>query len=612
LDGTMRDTNPFAGLGTPTAGTADTPPVSTLGDGQGPSTARQSAVPLPHVSRIWIIDVLLFCLAGAVLYAMLVVGPAALHRPTPSVTIDLRPTALPNYTLLSLLRMVGAYVLSLIFTVVVGYAAAHNRRAERVLIPMLDILQSIPVLSFLPAVLLAMIALFPGRAIGLEIGAILLIFTGMVWNMAFSFYHSLLTIPPDLTEAARVFRLSPWRRLTSLELPASVIGLVWNSMLSWAGGWFFLMACESFTLVNRSFTLPGLGSYLAVAASKGDIGSIAWGLGTLIALIVVLDQFIWRPMIVWSQRFKIELNEDPAPPHSWFLDALRRSRALPVAERAVSGPLTAAAGRGSQAIERAIRALPPMRVAPQVTVACWVLLAAAAVAIALAGSVALIGMMARLGAHEWKQVILGAGETSARVAVSLLITIVWTVPAGIYIGLRPQVARIAQPLAQIAASVPATAVFPVMLLLLLRVGGGLSVASILLMLMGTQWYVLFNVIGGATSIPQDLIESTEVLKVRGWMLWRTLWLPAVFPYLVTGGITAQGGAWNASIVSEYVTFSNQTLQILGLGSLIAAASQNGNYPLLAASTVTMAAIVVVLNRLGWRRAMRAAEERYHL
>jgi NitT/TauT family transport system permease protein len=608
----MNETTSSARYGASSAGAADTPALSSLRGGQTSSPIRQpSMVALPRVSRTWIIDVLVFCVVATLLYALLTVAPAALRRPSPSVTIDLRPAALPAYTVLSLLRMVWAYVLSLIFTLVVGYAAVRNRRAERVLIPILDILQSIPVLSFLPAVLLAMIAVFPGT-IGLEVGAVLLIFTGMVWNMAFSFYHSLLTIPRDLVEAGRMFRLSWWRRMTTLELPAAAIGLVWNSMLSWAGGWFFLMACESFTLVNKSFTLPGLGSYLAVASSKGDIRAVLWGLGTLIALVVILDQFVWRPLIVWSQRFKMELAEDPVPPHSWVLDALRRSHALPAAGGAISPVLATMMNRGSQGFQAAIRVFPPVQVPRRLAFAGWVLATAGTIAVSLAGSAALIHMLAKLRAEEWTQIMIGAGATSARVASALAITFAWTVPAGIYIGLRPRLARIAQPFAQIAASVPATALFPVLLLLLLRVRGGLNVASVLLMLLGTQWYVLFNVIGGATAIPRDLIESAEVLKVRGWMRWQSLWLPAVFPYLVTGGITAQGGAWNASIVSEYVTFSGKALQTVGLGSLIAASSQNGNYPLLAASTVTLAGIVVVLNRLGWRRAMRAAEARYHL
>ncbi len=565
-----------------------------------------------RLPRLRVADLVVFFGVGALLYALLAIAPASLRRESPSVVIDLRPTALPGYAWLSLLRMTSAYGLSLLFTLVVGYAAARNRAAERILIPLLDILQSIPVLSFLPAVLLAMIAILPRETLGLEVGSVLLIFTGMVWNMAFSFYHSLLGIPAELIEASRVLRLTWWQRFTSLELPTAMIGLVWNSMMSWAGGWFFLMACESFTLVNRSFTLPGLGSYLAVASSQGNIRAILWGLGILVAIIVVLDQILWRPLIAWSQRFKVEVAEDPNPPHSWFLDALRRSSLLPVIQRAVSGPLAEAMAAASSRVEMAMRADRPLPFPPGFLAACRSLLALATVAGVLAGTLALIGMLVRISAPEWKQVMIGAGATSARVALALLIALGWTVPAGVFIGLRPAVARVAQPLAQIAASVPATALFPIVLLVLVRMGGGLNAASVLLMLLGTQWYILFNVIAGASAIPRDLLESAAVMKLRGWMRWRTLWLPATFTYLLTGAITAQGGAWNASIVSEYVVFGGRTLHTTGLGALIAEATQAGNYPLLATSTLTMAAIVVLLNRLGWRRAMHAAAERYHV
>jgi NitT/TauT family transport system permease protein len=573
-------------------------------------TWRPPVIALPR-PRLSVADILVFAAAGAVLYWLLSFAPAALRRPHPSIEIDLRPGALPGYALLSFLRMVAAYLLSLLFTLVVGFAAARNKRSERILIPLMDILQSIPVLSFLPAVLLAMIAVFPRETLGLEVGSIILIFTGMVWNMAFSLYHSLLTIPAELVEAARMLRLNWWQRLTSLELPASAIGLVWNSMMSWAGGWFFLIACESFTLVNRSFTLPGLGSYLAAASGKGDLRAILLGLGTLVALIVTLDQLVWRPLIVWAEKFKIELTEDPAPPHSWMLDALRRSRLFSVAGQALRAPLAEALDSAFRRVETTAQGIGLMRYAPRVLGACGVVLALAAVGGVLIGSFALARMLVTLPASAWSHVLVGAAATSARVAVAMAAALAWAIPAGVFIGLRPRVARIAQPLAEIAASVPATALFPVLLLILIRLNGGLNVASILLMLLGTQWYVLFNVIAGATAIPRDLQESAALLKLRGGLRWQTLWLPAIFPYLVTGGITAQGGAWNASIVSEYVTFGGHTYQTTGLGALIAA-SQGGDYSLLAASTLTMSAIVVLLNRFGWRRAMRAAEDRYHL
>ena len=565
---------------------------------------------LLRTPRVWAVDALLLGAVAAVFYVLLAVAPRELHRLTPSVTIDLRPTALPRYALLSFMRMCGGYVVSLAFTFVVGYAAARSESAGRIIVPALDILQSIPVLSFLPAVLLAMIALFPRETTGLEIGSILLIFTGMVWNMAFSFYHSLRTIPDELIEAARAFRLSWWQRFTSLELPASAIGLVWNSVMSWAGGWFFLMATEAFSLGKQSFTLPGLGSYLAEAANKGDFAAILWGLGVLVALIVALDQLVWRPLIAWSERFKMELSESQDTPTSWVLDLLRDSALLPQAGRRIRA-----------ALARVQTHRPPRRAAPEPPRAAvtsrlapwlrWPAIGAGTLVIAW-GTLSLLKLVAALPPAKWIDIGEGSVATLLRIAIALIISLAWSIPAGVAIGLHPRLSRIAQPLAQIAASVPATAVFPILVLLIIRVGGGLSIASILLMLLGTQWYVLFNAIAGASALPRDLQEAAAVMKVRGWMRWRTLILPAIFPYLVTGGITAQGGAFNASIVSEYVSFEGKTLQTIGLGALVTAAANNGDYPLLASSTVAMGLIVVVVNRLFWRRAARLAEERYHV
>jgi len=428
--------------------------------------------------------------------------------------------------------------------------------------------------------------------------------------MAFSFYHSLRTIPDELIEAARAFRLSWWQRFTSLELPASAIGLVWNSVMSWAGGWFFLMATEAFSLGKQSFTLPGLGSYLAEAANKGDFAAILWGLGVLVALIVALDQLVWRPLIAWSERFKMELSESQDTPTSWVLDLLRDSALLPQAGRRIRA-----------ALARVQTHRPPRRAAPEPPRAAvtsrlapwlrWPAIGAGTLVIAW-GTLSLLKLVAALPPAKWIDIGEGSVATLLRIAIALIISLAWSIPAGVAIGLHPRLSRIAQPLAQIAASVPATAVFPILVLLIIRVGGGLSIASILLMLLGTQWYVLFNAIAGASALPRDLQEAAAVMKVRGWMRWRTLILPAIFPYLVTGGITAQGGAFNASIVSEYVSFEGKTLQTIGLGALVTAAANNGDYPLLASSTVAMGLIVVVVNRLFWRRAARLAEERYHV
>jgi NitT/TauT family transport system permease protein len=558
----------------------------------------------------WIADTLVLGAAAAAFYVLLSFAPKELARVAPSVTVNLHPAALPGYAVLSFLRMCAAYVLSFLFTVVVGYVAARNKAARRIIIPSLDILQSLPVLSFLPAVLLAMIALFPRQTVGLEVGSVLLVFTGMVWNMAFSFYHSLVTIPEELMEAARAFRLSWWQRFTSLELPAGAIGLVWNSMLSWAGGWFFLMATESFSLGKQSFTLPGLGSYLSVAANKGDFPAILWGLGTLVAMIIALDQLVWRPLIAWSERFKIELSESQEVPTSRVLDLLRHSTLLPWARRQIQAASALAQHQRPLRAKAQRQPLSPAAVRLELAFSrVLIVLGLAAVAW---GAVSLVKMIASVSAAQWITIGKGSAATVLRVEIALAISLAWSVPAGVAIGLRPRLAQIAQPIAQIAASVPATAVFPILLLIIIRAGGGLSIASILLMLLGTQWYVLFNAIAGAIALPRDLQEAAALMKLRGWMRWRELILPGIFPHLVTGGITAQGGAFNASIVSEYVVFEGKALQTVGLGALISASANNGDYHLLAAATVAMGTIVILINRLFWRRAVNLAEERYHL
>jgi NitT/TauT family transport system permease protein len=523
--------------------------------------------------------------------------------------IDLSPGALPKYALFSVVRLSAAYVLSLGFTLVYGYVAAYNARAERYLIPLLDTLQSIPVLSFLPGVMLAMVALFPRSQVGVELGAILLIFTGQVWNMTFSFYASLKSIPLEMREAAQVYGFSWWQRFVQMELPYASIGLIWNSMMSMAGGWFFLMACEMFVLGNRDLRLPGLGSYLQTAANAGDMRAIAWGLAVMIGVIVLMDQVVWRPAIAWSERFKFEQVEAAEAPRSPILDWLRRSRLLtalgqrsvaPVREMldlhfARNHNLSSKVSAPSRVVVSAVRAL-------SVLALTGIVYATVKIAIMLSG----------LSRIEMTSVVRGAGATFLRVEVALVLAAMWTIPVGLFIGLRPRVSAVLQPIAQIAASVPATALFPVILLILIRLGGGLGIGSIVLLLLGTQWYLLFNVIAGASSIPTDLKEVCNVFRFGRTERWRKLLLPGIFPYLITGFVTASGGAWNASIVAEYFHFRGQTLSTIGLGSVISHATDSGNFRLLLAATIVMALMVVTINRVLWRRMYALAATRYKL
>jgi NitT/TauT family transport system permease protein len=563
---------------------------------------------LPSLEISYLPDILMFGAAIALFYGVLVVGRTWLGPFTPEVEISRSPLALAAYAGYSLLRITIAYILSLGFTLVYGYVAAYNPRAERFMIPLLDVLQSIPVLSFLPGVMLAMVALFPGRQLGVEAGAILLIFTGQVWNMAFSFYASLKSIPKEMHEAAKVYRFSWWQRFIEMELPFAAIGLVWNSMMSVAGGWFFLMACEMFVLGSRDFRLPGLGSYLQTAASAGDTRSILWGVGTMIAVIVLLDQLAWRPVIAWAEKFKVEQVESSDAPHSWVLDLIRHSRSLAQIRKKTVRPLS----------ERLMLYFSRVRSSDEAEQrGAWkIWLMRVLVVVLLAGIgygvVRVVMILTGLQKAEMHEAALGLCATFLRVNLALLLGALWTIPAGVAIGFNPRLARIAQPMVQIAASVPATALFPVVLLLLIRVGGGLGIGSIVLLLLGTQWYILFNVIAGAIAIPTDLKECCSVFRMKGIERWKKLILPGIFPYFVTGMVTASGGAWNASIVAEYFHFKGHIYTTTGLGATISQATDAGNFNLLLAATMMMAATVVTINRLVWRKLYALAETRYRL
>ena len=547
----------------------------------------------------------LACFYGVVLIARLWVGHAE-----PDKEISLTAAALPKYAFYSVVRMGLAYVLSLSFAIGYGYVAAYSRRFEALMIAALDILQSIPVLSFLPGVMLAMIALFPSRQIGLELGAVLLIFTGQVWNMAFSFYSSLKSLPWELVEASAIFQYSRWQRLWQLELPYAAIGLVWNSMVSVAGGWFFLMACEMFVLGDRDFRLPGLGSYLQTASSAGDIPAIIWGLLVMISIIVATDQLIWRPVIAWSDRFKFEQTETARGTRSPLLTALQSSSLLNSLGRSTVLPLQERLYHHFAAREKhPVRVDEEGRRSPRlIQTLLYAIVGAALLYLAWQA----IGLLRGLHAADLSRLLLGAGATFLRVTAALVLASAWTIPAGVAIGFHPRLARIAQPLAQIAASLPATALFPVLLLLLIRSGGGINAGAILLMLLGTQWYILFNVIAGAIAIPNDLKEVAHLFHFSRWQRWRTVILPGIFPFLITGLVTASGGAWNASIVAEYFRLKGQTFTAFGLGEQISAATDAGRFGGLLLGTILMALMVVTVNRLLWRPLYRLAETKYRL
>jgi NitT/TauT family transport system permease protein len=546
-------------------------------------------------------------------YAIVWIGKFWFSSAIPEVAIQRSPSHLPLYAFYSTARIFIAYIFSLVFAIAYGYIAAYNKRVEALMIATLDILQSIPVLSFLPGVMLAMMSLFPSRQIGIELGAILLIFTGEVWNMAFSFYSSLKSIPRELHEACTINRFSAIQRLFQLELPYATIGLVWNSMVSVASGWFFLIICEMFPVGSRNFRLPGLGSYLQTAASNGDTHAMIYGIITMILIIVLTDQLLWRPLIAWSDKFKFENVESADRIQSPILHIIRNSNVLGFMHRRTFEPLSEGMYRFmAHRQERHIAKEETRRAPRRSTTMVMVLVGIAAfTAVAVAAFHATL-LLRHVHAHQLITLFEGAGATFLRVTVSLLLASLWTIPVGVAIGFNPRLAHITQPLAQIAASFPATALFPVLLLGLMRLGLGLGIGSVALMMLGTQWYILFNVIAGAMAIPSDLKEVSSLFHFTSLQRWTTVILPGIFPYLITGLVTASGGAWNASIVAEYFHIKDKTLTTMGLGAQISAASDHGDFPTLLLATIIMALMVVTINRLVWRPLYRLAETKYRL
>jgi NitT/TauT family transport system permease protein len=560
----------------------------------------------------FLIDIAVFISVFAVIFGIYSIGRSWLGPVKVEAEISQNPRSLPLYAMYSLVRILVAYAISLVFALAYGYIAAKSKRAEMVLIPLLDILQSIPVLSFLPGVMLAMVALFPSRQLGVELGSIILIFTGQVWNIAFSFYSSLKTVPRDLREAAIIYRFGRWQRFLELDLPFSTIGLVWNSMMSVAGGWFFLMACEMFVLGDKDFRLPGLGSYLQTAASNGNTRALMWGLGAMVAVIVLMDQLIWRPVITWADKFKFEQVESSASAHHSLLNFIRRESFLMRFYRRMLHPvvdwMTLKFASGAKRAAETFAA--PQGARPRRWIG-WVFAGLGAIVVVY-GVYRTIGELAQLHRADYFELLRSAGITFLRVNLALLIGAVWTIPVGVAIGFSPRFARVMQPLVQLAASIPATALFPVILLFLIRLRGGIEIAAMLLMLLGTQWYILFNVIAGAMAIPTDLKEAAQIFRFDAFDRWRHLILPGIFPYLVTGLVTASGGAWNASIVAEYFHFQGRIVKAPGLGSTISSASDAGHFNVLLASTLIMATVVVLINRLVWRRLYRLASTRFKL
>ncbi len=532
-----------------------------------------------------------------------------LHPPPLSLDVAL----IPYYTARTVLRMFIAFAAALLFTFVYGYVAAKSIRARKVMLPLLDILQSVPVLGFLSITVTGFLALFPGSLLGVECASIFAIFTAQAWNMTFGFYHSLITIPAELQEAATVFRMNRWQRFTRVELPSSAIGLMWNSMMSFGGGWFFVAQSEAISVLNKNIKLPGLGSYMAAAVEAGDTRAAVYAIVAMIVTILVVDQLVWRPLVAWAEKFKLEQTEGKDNPASWVLDLLQRSYVLTWLSDHVGRGFGRFAERASTLGSDWTQSLSGHTPQPAKMFVRFGLWAAFAFAIGWlilnAIDIAQDIRTDMTGAQMLHVVWLGVLTLLRVAAMTVIATLIWT-PIGVWIGLRPRVARIAQPLAQIAASFPVNMTFPFIVAFFIATHISINWGSILLMALGTQWYILFNVIAGAMAIPTDLREASALFGLHRWQLWKTLIIPAIFPFWVTGALTATGGAWNASIVAEVATWGNDRLVADGLGAYIAQVTEKGDQPAIYFSIMVMAVFVVVINRILWRRLYDLAERKF--
>jgi NitT/TauT family transport system permease protein len=528
--------------------------------------------------------------------------------PNDSPRISLDPHNLPEYALRSTTRMFIALGASMVFTLVYGSLAAHNKRAERVLVPLLDILQSVPVLGFLSITVTGFIALFPGSLLGLEAASIFAIFTSQVWNMTFSFYQSLRTVPKELLEAASLYRLSRWQRFTRIEAPSAAIPLLWNAMMSFGGGWFFVAASEAISVLNQDYTLPGIGSYVAAAVAAQDLSALGWAIVAMTAIIVLVDQLFWRPLVAWSDKFRMEQSSSGDVPQSWLYDLLKTTRfskllapittpVMDASDRLMSsllGPVSQ--GPTSRQSERPDRYFNLGLLVIVGSLLTWLVHF-----VLNTVGLAEVATAFRLGLY-----------TLLRVTILLVVaTVIWT-PIGVAIGFNPKLARLLQPFVQFMASFPANFIFPFATLFFVYSHININWGSILLMALGSQWYILFNSIAGAQTIPSDLREMADDIGLKGIQRWKKLIIPGIFSAWVTGGVTASGGAWNASIVSEVVSWGATTLTATGLGAYIAEATSKGDWPRIALGIGMMSLFVVGINRVLWRRLYGLAERQYQL
>ncbi len=562
------------------------------------------------VGRAWPnrYDVVVFFALGAIFVAI-AHGAQSMHRPLEGLQqnpVSLDPANLPQYALLTTLRMFAALGFSLLFTFLVAPLAAKSKKAERVIIPALDILQSVPVLGFLTFTVAFFLNLFPGSQMGAELAAIFAIFTSQAWNMTFSFYQSLKTIPEDLENVTTHFRLSPWQRFWKLEAPYATPGLVWNMMVSMSGGWFFVVASEAISVGDTKISLPGIGSYLSLAIDEKDIGAVGWAVGAMGIVILLYDQLIFRPVVAWADKFRTELIAAQDQPESWVLNLLRRTRAIQALNEFMSGLLRMFSLNVSYYSKR----LPEAKINGTAGKAFdWIFnLALVGVVIWAVYSIVTY-VRVRLGWPDVVEAFTDGFITFFRVIILIVIASLIWVPIGVYIGLRPALAERVQPVAQFLAAFPANVLFPFVVLGIASYHLDPDIWLSPLIVLGTQWYILFNVIAGASMFPNDLREVSKSIHLKRWLWWRRVILPGILPYYVTGALTASGGSWNASIIAEVVSWGDTKLEARGLGAYIANATSAGDFHRVVLGIGVMSIFVVTVNRALWRRLYAYAARR---
>ncbi|MEX3967142.1 ABC transporter permease [Paraburkholderia sp. EG286B] len=525
--------------------------------------------------------------------------------------ISLDPANLPEYAMRTTLRMLAAMVASLIFTLVYGTLAAKSRRAGQVLVPILDILQSVPVLGYISFTVTFFLALFPSRVLGAELAAIFAIFTSQAWNMTFSFYQSLRTVPRDLDEVSRSFHLTGWQRFWKLEVPFSMPGLIWNMMMSMSGGWFFVVASEAITVGNNTITLPGVGAYLAQAITEKNLHAVGWVILAMTVVILAYDQLLFRPLVAWADKFRMETTSSGDAPESWLLDLIRRTRLI---HRLLvpMGFLLATLARVPFRVQlpKALPVVTTVSKRSRIGDIVWAVLVIALTVFVLWRVVAYVRTGVTLD-EVWHVFVLGL-ITLLRVLLLIAIASVIWVPLGVLIGLRPSLAEKVQPLAQFLAAFPANLLFPVFVIVIVRFHLNPDIWLSPLIVLGTQWYILFNVIAGASAYPNDYKEAATNFRIRGWQWWKKAMLPGIFPYYITGAITASGGAWNASIVSEFVQWGDTKVVAHGLGAYIAQTTAAGDFPKIILGIAMMSLFVTLFNRVLWRPLYAYAESRLRL